>query len=381
LKKILIVSRNYPPLWGGMERLNLHLVEELAARAKVRLIAPEGAADHAPADVAVTPAPLRPLSRFLLAAGWRTLQVARAWRPDVVLAGSGLMAPPVLMAARTCGARAAAYVHGLDLTVPHPLYRAFWRPALRRLDTLIANSRATAKLAESIGIPAERIGIVHPGVSLTEPDPVARRRFRDEHGLEDAPVLLSVGRLTTRKGLREFVGEVLPRIVANHPDTRLAVIGDVAANALYAKAQTWASIMEAAEAAGVAGHLHFLGQRFGQELSDAYMGADVHVFPVRELPDDPEGFGMVAVEAAAAGLATVAYATGGVVDAVGVEESGRLAEPGNARQFADAVCALLRNPLPRERIRHFAEQFAWPRFGEKLYRTLVDTPPTDRPGP
>jgi phosphatidylinositol alpha-1,6-mannosyltransferase len=372
MKRILIVSRNHPPLWGGMERLNLHLVEEIAARAEVRLIAPEGATEHAPPKVAVVPVPLHPLSRFLLVAGWRTLQAARAWRPRLILAGSGLMAPAALVAARTCGARAAAYVHGLDLTVPHPIYRMFWRPALRHLDTVVANSRATAGLAESIGIAAERIGIVHPGVSLPEPDPAARQRFRDRHGLGDAPVLLSVGRLTTRKGLREFVGEVLPLIAASHPNAQWVVIGEVATNALHAKAQTWESIVEAAEAAGVAGRLHFLGQRSGQELSDAYMGADVHVFPVRQLPGDPEGFGMVAVEAAAAGLATVAYATGGVVDAVSEGESGRLVEPGNAKQFAEAVCALLQNPLPRDRIRRFAEPFAWPRFGEKLCRVLWD---------
>ena len=63
-----------------------------------------------------------------------------------------------------------------------------------------------------------------------------------------------------------------------------------------------------------------------------------------------------------------------MVDAVAEGESGLLAEPGNAQQFAEAVCALLQNPLPGERIRRFAEQFAWPRFGEKLYRALVDQP-------
>jgi phosphatidylinositol alpha-1,6-mannosyltransferase len=80
---------------------------------------------------------------------------------------------------------------------------------------------------------------------------------------------------------------------------------------------------------------------------------------------------MVAVEAAAGGLATVAYATGGVVDAVGEGESGSLVAPGDADGFADAVCSLLKNPLPPDRIRRFAEAFAWPRFGEKLCRVLL----------
>jgi phosphatidylinositol alpha-1,6-mannosyltransferase len=371
LKKILIVSRNYPPLWGGMERLNLHLVEEIAAHAAVQLIAPEGAAEHAPKGVTVREVPLRPLSRFLLCAAWRAVRVARSWRPDVVLAGSGLTAPMALMAARSGGARAAAYVHGLDLTVPHCIYRLLWRPALRRVDRIIANSRATAKLAESIGIAPDRIGIVHPGVSLTEPDPAARQRFRDQHGLGDAPVLLSVGRLTTRKGLREFVNDVMPRIVASHPDAKLVVIGDVATQALYAQAQTLESIQETAESAGVAKNLRFLGQRFGLELLDAYRGADLHVFPVRQLLNDPEGFGMVAVEAAACGLATVAYATGGVVDAVRDGVSGVLVPPGDAPAFADAVISLLQNPLPTSPIRDFAAGFGWNLFGEKI-RALLE---------
>ena len=48
-----------------------------------------------------------------------------------------------------------------------------------------------------------------------------------------------------------------------------------------------------------------------QRLSDAYFAADVMVFPVLDLPGDVEGFGMVAVEAAAHGLPTVAFAVGG----------------------------------------------------------------------
>ena len=37
---------------------------------------------------------------------------------------------------------------------------------------------------------------------------------------------------------------------------------------------------------------------------------DIHIFPVCHISDDPEGFGMVAIEAAAHGAPTVAFATG-----------------------------------------------------------------------
>ncbi|MDR0578434.1 MAG: glycosyltransferase, partial [Candidatus Accumulibacter sp.] len=193
MKKILIVTRNFPPLRGGMERLNLRMAEELSRAAEVRLIAPEGAENHVAKSIAVAAVPLDPLGRFLCAAGLRAFREARSWRPDVVLAGSGLTAPMALIAARACGARAAAYVHGLDLTVPHPIYRAFWRPALRRLDAVIANSQATSKLGQDIGLSIRRISVIPPGVDLLPaPDASARERFRAAHDLGSGPVLLSV---------------------------------------------------------------------------------------------------------------------------------------------------------------------------------------------
>jgi phosphatidylinositol alpha-1,6-mannosyltransferase len=378
MQKLLLVTRNFPPLAGGMERLNLHMAEELARYAEVRIVAPEGAAAYVSPNIAVLEASIKPLWCFLIAAGGLAIREARRWRPDVVLAGSGLTAPIALVAARLVGARAAAYVHGLDVAVTHPVYRALWRPVLRRLDTVIANSHATAALAAGIGVAAERTRIVHPGVSLPQPDDAARARFRHAHGLdEDTPVLLSVGRLTTRKGLREFVADVLPKIVAQAPSTRLVVIGDAPALSLYAEAQTPESILDAARAAGVADRLLFLGWISDpQTLADAYAAADLHVFPVRELPGDPEGFGMVAVEAAAHGLPTVAYATGGVVDAVKDGVSGALAPQGDAEAFARAAIALLKKRPPQAKVRVFAAGFAWDRFGGKVWEALGMKLPT-----
>lgn len=370
-QRLLLITRNFPPLWGGMERLNWHLADELAKTHAVRVIGPAGAAQHAPAQVPVCEAPLTPLYRFLLHAALLAQREARHWRPDWVLAGSGLTAPLALIAARAGGARSAAYVHGLDLTVPHPVYRALWLPALRRMDRVIANSTVTAELARKAGIRDERLSIVHPGVEIPVPDPTARTRFRQRWNLPpDAPVLLSVGRLTARKGLREFVQEVLPAVVKSRPDVVLVIVGDTPKQALYAQAQTPESILEAAHAFGLAPNVRWIGRLFGQDLADAYFAADLHVFPVRAIPGDPEGFGMVAVEAAAHGLPTVAYATGGVVDAVAEGVSGRLIEPGDAVGFAQAVLAMLASPLTPEACRTFAQRFEWSEFGRRIMEAL-----------
>ncbi|WP_291823415.1 hypothetical protein [Marinobacter sp.] len=39
--RILIITRNLPPLVGGMERLNWHMADELSQYAKVRVVGPE----------------------------------------------------------------------------------------------------------------------------------------------------------------------------------------------------------------------------------------------------------------------------------------------------------------------------------------------------
>ena len=373
--RILHITRNLPPLVGGMERLNWHIADELSRRAQVQVVGPRGAAARKPANVELTEVPLRPLPRFLLASAWRALRLAWRQRPDIVLAGSGLTAPAAWLAARVCGARAVTYVHGLDVAVRHPLYRALWHPLLRRMDRVIANSQPTTELVRTLGITEDRIRIVHPGVGLpAAPQPAqALREFRAQHALGDGPLLLSVGRLTERKGLREFVQHALPDIVRQRPDVRLLVLGEAPTDSLLAGVQTRGSIQAVADTAGIGAHVRFLGVITDpQQLACAYENAAIHVFPVRQLPGDPEGFGMVAIEAAAHGLPTVAFATGGIVDAVAEGRSGHLVPPGDYVALSEAILHTLKDGKPHWQAgaQQFARGFAWPTLGEKLWEAL-----------
>lgn len=372
--RALLVTRNLPPLLGGMERLNLHLARELAEDYRLTVIGPTGCRAFLPADVDAIEVPPRPLGRFLwksLAAAWR----AAGDKPRFVVAGSGLTAPMAKLAALRCGGKAIAYVHGLDLVARHPVYRMLWRPFLRKLDHAWANSASTADIAARIGVARRRISVLHPGVSLPGEDPDATARARERFGLDDAKVLLSVGRLTLRKGLAPFIRNALPEIERQHPGTVFLIVGEDAADAIDARgAGVREAITSAAAEAGMEHVVRLVPHCSDAVLAGIYQAADVHVFPVVAVDGDIEGFGMVALEAAAHGTPTVAFAMGGIPDAVDHGTSGRLVAPGDYAAFAAEVCRLLEGAdgSLRAGARRFAGRFEWSLFGDKLRASLAE---------
>ncbi|MEA3261636.1 MAG: glycosyltransferase family 4 protein [Pseudomonadota bacterium] len=356
-----------------MEQLNWHMANELAGQAEVRAIGPKGSGSQKPKNITVTEAPLSPLPLFLIVSFFKGLWGSRAWKPDVILAGSGLTAPLAWFISKICGARSAAYLHGFDITVNHILYRRLWRPMFQNLDHVIVNSTPTRELAIAAGIKEKKISIVHPGTNLPEsPQPAEKiAAFKEKYDLKDKRILLSVGRLTTRKGLREFVEHALPTIAQAEPNTMLVVVGEAPKNSLGASIQSIESIKINAEKFEVARNIKFLGVITDRDqLAIAYEASDVHVFPVRHIPNDPEGFGMVAIEAAAHGLPTAAFATGGVVDAISNGESGYLVEINNYPALSDHVLHLLKHPKNTEAAQAFSRKFSWEIFGANVFKAL-----------
>jgi phosphatidylinositol alpha-1,6-mannosyltransferase len=366
-----------------MERLNLNVLLALAQACEVSVCGPEGCAAHMNSSADVIEVPHRPLPLFLLRSLAGSLRLARRRRPDVVIAGSGLTAPIAWLIARLCAARFVVYLHGLDLVAANRIYQLLWLPVIRRADIALVNSRHTASLAQQRGMPIAKISILHPGTELPIPDQSARQRFRESNNLGERPLLLSVGRLTPRKGLAEFIERSLPGIVEACPGAQLLVIGDDAVDAVRAtRGSERSRIQQAAENAGVLGSVRFMPPCDESVLSDAYQAADVYVFPVREIAGDIEGFGMVAIEAAAHGLSTVAFRVGGVADAVIEGRSGELVAPGDYAGFADAVVRMLRPTtgasLRSAECRSAATAFGWDRFGGHLRTLLSLEPPAPR---
>jgi phosphatidylinositol alpha-1,6-mannosyltransferase len=124
---------------------------------------------------------------------------------------------------------------------------------------------------------------------------------------------------------------------------------------------------------GLSQRVKILGGVEEQELRAAYALADVFVMPNIPVPGDPEGFGIVALEARASGVPVVASDLEGIREAVGGPEDGTLVKPGDWSAFVAAINWWLdreETAMDRERRRERVRaEFDWNRI-ISLYLTL-----------
>lgn len=341
---ILCITRAYPPVVGGMERLSFEFTQALADKTRVTLVANRLGKKALP---------------FFLP--WAALRIRqRAPRVDVIHLGDPLLTVllPFIgpIGLRRQPARrppVAATVHGLDILYPHPLYQALLRRFLPRVDLALCISRFVETECRK-RFPTVRTAVITPGLLHPVPPRPADRPLLEQKigaSLRPGPLLLSVARLVPRKGMRWFVDQVLPSL----PDTHLLVLGD---------GPEHAAILAAARARGVAHRVTLVGSVADDVLHLAYRTADLFVMPNIPVPGDAEGFGLVALEAASAGLPVLAADLEGLRDAIAPKETGCLLPPGDAGAWTRAVRNALTDAAWRATVRAEAprttrERFTW----------------------
>jgi phosphatidyl-myo-inositol dimannoside synthase len=361
--KILFITWNFPPKIGGMENLCFNLFTRLSQESRVEVIAPFCRLDAVDAPIHRPFIPgLAPFFQYALLKGRKILA---AQEPCVMLGGSLLVAPVLSILKRRFPVRCVALAHGLDVIFPHRFYQLLLRFALPRLDAVICNSSHTKGLFQSRfpDMPSE---VIPPLVDF--------ERFAGPvEPIFPGSYLLSVGRLTERKGLIPFVRYCFSSLVQELADLHLLIVGTDPLDAVAHKGGYQRELVRCVEESGLQGRIFLLGSVPERVLISLYQHCEAVVFPVIAVAGDVEGFGMVALEAAAAGKPVVAFKEGGIADAVLEGVTGALLAPGDyegmRRVLAAVVMKQKRFPMARTQT---AEAYGWGASRGKFRRLIFD---------
>lgn len=184
-----------------------------------------------------------------------------------------------------------------------------------------------------------------------------------ELGIEtNSHLVATAGRLTEQKGQR-YLTEAAADVVPSRPNTHFLFAGDgELAEELLAQVQQ----------AGLSENIHFLGSR--SDMPDLLAAIDIFV-----LPSLWEGLSIVLLEAMAAGKPIVATAVSGTNQAMVSGRTGLVVPPRDSRALAEAILALLSNPMEAQAMGQAARQHVILNFGAQkqaeehlaLYRRLL----------
>lgn len=345
---------------GGIPRHVVTLARELARRGHAVAVASGGgalAAELRASAIAHRQVPLHVKSELHPAVAVAVAQLRGIVRRDRI----------ELLHAHTRVAQVAAAVVSRLTGVPyvatcHGFYR---RRVGRRLFPCwgvrtIAVSEAVRRWLETSGVPAARIATVLNGIDVA-PECWAVsaqewQRYRQELRLGAEPVIGVIGRVAAVKGHRWLL-EAFGALAANGVAAQLLVIGGGPERSVLERevaAQPWASRVRWTVVADVHVPLSVM---------------DVVVVP--SLWEEP--FGLVAVEAMAAGRPVVASRVGGLPEIVEDHYTGLLVEPGDRAGLAEGLKRLLADPALRTRFGAAGRQRAVERFSDERMAAEVET--------
>jgi len=259
------------------------------------------------------------------------------------------------------------WVYGGETTDAYKRSRVEERVVARLLGGcayLVTNSPVVTREFLDYGIPEERIIEIIPAVDSETFSPGERPiHLVERFGLEGKRVLLTVSRLTKRKG-HDLVLRALA-LLRDREELHYVVVGS---------GEDRERLESIVEELGLAGRVSFAGRVDDAELPDYYRLCDIYVMPNREVlesTDSVEGFGISFIEANACGKPVIAGRSGGTDAAVVDGVTGYRVDPEDPEELAGRIRRLLDDPETaaemgrRGRERVLAE-FSWRERAGKL---------------
>lgn len=274
-----------------------------------------------------------------------------------------------------------ARVKNLNLAagdLPEPKEREIGeQQVVKAADQLVANTQEEAnELINLYGASAQQVSVVHPGVDLNTFYPAEQVEARSYFDIKpDAFVLTFVGRVQPLKApdLLLLVGaELLKMNPALKDKLQIVICGGLSGSGFDKPTQ----LMDLAKSLGLENITKFLTPVSRQNLAKIYQASDLVV-----VPSYSESFGLVAVEAQAAGVPVVAASVGGLKTVVAHQESGLLIENHDPQNWAKQISDLMNNPTLRSKLSQGAvkqaKNFSWDGTVENLlsvYQTALENP-------
>lgn len=366
--KIGIVTPTYHPYPGGVPEHVYHVYVELTRLGHdVRVVtssfgpgdAPNeehvirvGRSVKIPANGSICPVAVDVRMRA------KIRRVFAAERFDVVHLHEPLMPQLCLAAlAESAGPTVGTFHANDDRALGYRLFGSLLKSYIANLDARIAVSAAARRSV------ADHFG----GDYTIVPNGVDVERFSTAEPLPGTGTssfnILFVGRLEPRKGAK-YLFRALPEIVREVPNARLTVVGSGPLAGYYRSHLP----------NGCADHVEFVGRVSGEMLARHFASADVFCSPAM----GGESFGIVLIEAMAAGAAVVASDIAGYRDVVKDGHTGILTQRGSPESIASAVIRLARDGNLKSRLVESAgedvRRYSWDRVTSRIldvYRSVV----------
>lgn len=250
---------------------------------------------------------------------------------SVVITTHAHLSPVAWAASRVARCSFAVWAHGYEVWAG----LSFWRKlAIRRAGLVVAVSRFTALRAiEAQGLKEARVCVIYHGLRYLPAPPALERP-------KLAGTVLAVARLD-RANLYKGVDALLkawPAVLEAVPLARLEIVGDGSSRK---------DLELLAKELNITDRVEFLGWIDDAALGQLYETRSIFALPGRASTTGVpygEGFGLVFLEAAAAGMAVVAGRCGGAAEAVRNHETGLLVDPRDGDAITQALLDLLQNP-------------------------------------
>ncbi len=236
-----------------------------------------------------------------------------------------------------------------DVIPDKPQYRKVFRGLSRRMRGFAPVSQAVKESLLRIGIPEEKIHVIHNG--LSDPTSGGRTPSRQWSGVR----IGIVGQVAPWKGHQDLL-EAFSLVAPKHPQSELHVFGDGSLDYV-------AQLKQRAEVLGLGSRLFWHG--FVAERADISSQIDLCV--VASCATD--ALPTVAIEAAYFGLPVIASRIGGLPEIVQDSVTGFLVEPGHPAELAARLDELLGDAKLRRRMGAAAEQHAKTHFSQERFVT------------